>query len=92
MLAGGTPEGGQAKRPKQNWQLDYARATEEGVRVAVVSEDYPESRISKDNFMNIQRVIGRLVDELPDEGVHPQAGRFVLGKGGSHYGLPRLID
>jgi hypothetical protein len=34
--AGGTPGGGQAKRPKQIGQLGYARATQEGVRVAVV--------------------------------------------------------
>jgi hypothetical protein len=31
--------------------------------VAVVCEDYPESQISKLNFTDIQRAIGRLVDE-----------------------------
>ena len=72
--AGGTPEGGQAKRPKQVGQLSYARVTQEGLRVAVVSENYPESQISKENFTDIQLVIGWLVDELPEEGVHPQTG------------------
>jgi hypothetical protein len=68
---GGTPEGGQAKRPKQRGQLGYARTTQEGVRV---SENYPESQISKENFADIQQAIGRLVDELPEEGFIPQAG------------------
>jgi len=37
--------------------------------VAVVCEDYLESQISKENFTDIQRAIGRLVDELPEEGL-----------------------
>jgi hypothetical protein len=45
--AGGTPEGGQAKRPKQREQLGYARAAQEGSREAVVCEDYPRSQITK---------------------------------------------
>jgi len=36
--------------------------------VAVVCENYPESQITKKNFTDIQRAIGRLVDELPEEG------------------------
>jgi hypothetical protein len=36
--------------------------------VAVACEDYPRSQISKDNFVDIQRAVGRLVDELPEEG------------------------
>jgi hypothetical protein len=35
--------------------------------VAVVSEDYPRGQISGDNVADIQRAIGRLVDELPEE-------------------------
>jgi hypothetical protein len=57
-LAGGTPGGGQAKRPKQTGQLSYARAAQEGIRVAIVCEDYPRSQISRDNFADIQRAIG----------------------------------
>ena len=38
-LAGGTPEGGQAKRPKQSGQLGYARAAQEGSWVTVVSPE-----------------------------------------------------
>jgi hypothetical protein len=40
--------------------------------VAVVGEDYLESQISRENFMDIQRAIGRLVDELPEEGFTPR--------------------
>ena len=65
--AGGTPKGGQAKRPKQGGQLGYARATQEGLRVVVVHENYPDSQISKENFVDIQRAIVRLADELPEE-------------------------
>ena len=71
LSAGGTPEGGQAKRPKQAGQLGYARAAREGLRVAAVSENYPESQLSKENFVDIQWAVGRLVDELPEEGFTP---------------------
>jgi hypothetical protein len=40
--------------------------------VAVVCEDYPGVQISRDNFVNIQRAIGRLVDELLEEGFTPR--------------------
>jgi hypothetical protein len=35
--------------------------------VAVVNEDYPGTQLSRDDFVNIQKAIGRLVDELPEE-------------------------
>ena len=58
--AGGTHEGGQAKRLKQAGQLGYARAAWEGLRVAAVSENCPESQLSKENFVDIQgRSAGR---------------------------------
>jgi len=53
--ARGTPVGGQAKRLKQPGQLGYARAAREGLLVAVVSENYPESQLSKENFVDIQQ-------------------------------------
>jgi hypothetical protein len=40
--------------------------------VAVVGDDYPRSSISRENFLDIQRDIGRLVDELPEEGFTPR--------------------
>jgi hypothetical protein len=40
--------------------------------VAVVSEEYPRKQISRDDFANIQRAIGRLVDKLPEEGFTPK--------------------
>jgi hypothetical protein len=42
--SGRTPEGGQAKRPKQTGQLNYARVAREGLRMAVVCEDYPKTQ------------------------------------------------
>ena len=81
--AGGTPEGGHAKRPKQVGQPSYARVAREGIRVAVVCEGYPESQLSKENFTNIQRAIGRLVDELPEEGFTPKLVDSYWAKGAS---------
>jgi hypothetical protein len=72
QMAAGTPEGGQAKTPKQFGLLGYARVAREGLRVAVVGEDYPKSQNSWENFLDIQRAIGRLVDELPEEGLIPR--------------------
>jgi hypothetical protein len=40
--------------------------------VAIVSADYPREQISRDNFADIQRAIGRFVDELPEEGFTPR--------------------
>ena len=65
---GGTPEGGgQAKRPKQVGKLSYGRVAREGLQVAVVCENYQESQICKENFLDIQQAISRLVDDLPEE-------------------------
>jgi hypothetical protein len=80
-LTGGTPGGGQAKRPKQTGQLSYARAAQEGIRLAVVCENYPRAQISRDNFVDIQRAIGRLVDELPEEGFTPRLVDTYWSKG-----------
>jgi len=67
--AGGTPErGGGTERPKQFGQLGYARVDREGLRVAVVCENYPESQISKENFTDFRWAIGRHMDELPEDG------------------------
>jgi hypothetical protein len=49
--------------------------------VAVVCEDYPDSHISKENFTAIQRAIGRLVDELPEEGLTPRLVTSYWAKG-----------
>ena len=40
--------------------------------MAAVCENCPESQISRENFTDIQRAIGRLVDELPEEGFTPR--------------------
>jgi hypothetical protein len=49
--------------------------------VAIVSEEYPRERTSRDDFANIQRVIGRLVDELPEEGFTPRLVDSYWSKG-----------
>jgi len=71
-LSGGTSEGGQAKRLKSIVQPSYAIVAWEGIRMAIVCVGYLEIKVSKENFVDIQRVIGELVDELPEEGFTPR--------------------
>jgi hypothetical protein len=71
-LSGGTPEGGQEKMLKSTGQPSCARAAQEGIRMAIVCDSYPEIKVSKENFVGIQLAIGRLVDELPEEGFTPR--------------------
>jgi hypothetical protein len=40
--------------------------------VVIVFEDYPGGQILKENFADVQRAIGRLVDGLPEEGFTPR--------------------
>jgi hypothetical protein len=49
--------------------------------VAVVGEDYPGIQISRKNFADIQRAIGQLVDELPEEGFTPRLVDSYWAKG-----------
>lgn len=70
--SGGTPDGGQAKRPKRLGQPSYVRAAQGGLRMAIICDGYPKEQVSNENFSNIQRAIGRLVDELPEEGFTPK--------------------
>jgi len=65
--AGSTPEDWQAKRTRQSGKHSYAGSAREVFRVAVVNYDYPRRQISRENFADIQREIGRLVDEIPEE-------------------------
>jgi hypothetical protein len=69
--SGSTPVGQQVKRPKQTGQPGYARVAGEGTRVAIVCEGYPGAQVSKDNFVAIQKAVGRLVDEVPEDGFTP---------------------
>jgi hypothetical protein len=80
-LSRGTPEGRRAKRPKQVGQLSYARATREGILMAIVGEDYPGIQTSRENFADVQHAIGRLVDELPEEGFNPSLVDSYWAKG-----------
>jgi hypothetical protein len=72
QVTGGTPEGGQAKKPNQTGQPIYARATREGIGMAIVCEGYPGVQISRENFVVIQRAIGGLVGGFPEEGFTPR--------------------
>jgi len=46
-----------------------------------VSEDYPRSQVSREHFVDIQRAIGRLVDELPEEWFTPRLADSYWAKG-----------
>ena len=49
--------------------------------MANVCEDYPRGQISRDNFADIQRAIGQLVDGLPEEGFTPRLVDLYWSKG-----------
>jgi hypothetical protein len=66
--------------------LVYNKVVRDGFRVSVVIENYPEKQISKENFVDIQRAVGDMLMSSLRRG-SPQAGRFLLDKRGSHYGL-----
>lgn len=68
----GTTESGQAKYLKQAGHPSYARATREGIRMAIVCDGYLEIQVSREKFVSIQRAIGGHVGELPGE-EFPQA-------------------
>jgi len=53
-LSRSTSEGGQAKRLKSIGQPSYAIAAREDIRMAVVCDSYPEIKVSKENFVDIQ--------------------------------------
>jgi hypothetical protein len=52
--------------------LSYAKAAQEGIRMAFICDGYPEVQVSKEKFTNIQRAIGGQVDGLPEEGFSPR--------------------
>jgi hypothetical protein len=49
--------------------------------VAIVCEGYLGTQVSKDNFVAIQKAVGRLVDELPEEGFTPGLADSYWAKG-----------
>jgi hypothetical protein len=49
--------------------------------MAIVCDGYPDIKISKENFVGIQRAIGGLVDELPEEGFTPRLIRTYWTRG-----------
>jgi len=66
-----TPDGGQAKRSRHIGQLIYVRAAQEGLRMAIICNGYPEVQVSKVKFVEIQWEIGGLMSGLPQEGFTP---------------------
>jgi hypothetical protein len=84
--AGSTPDGWQAKRPKQGGQLSYARATREGVRVGDVCKNYPESQISKENFVAGQSASSWMSSLKRGS---PPSCLIRTGLNGSYYSLPQ---
>ena len=55
-----------------------------------MSEDYPRSQVSREHFVDIQRAIGRLVDELPDEGFTPRLADSYWAKGVAIMDVPTV--
>jgi hypothetical protein len=53
----------------------------EGFWVSVVCADHLRSQISRENFAAIQRAIGQLTDELPEEGFIPRVVDSYWAKG-----------
>jgi len=49
--------------------------------MAIICEGYLDAQVSKDNFINIQRAVSRLVDELPEEGFTPRLVNMFWTKG-----------
>jgi hypothetical protein len=39
-------------------QLGYAKAAQEGLRMAIVCDGYPEVQVFKENFANVKRAFG----------------------------------
>jgi len=56
--SGGTPEGGQVKRPRHTGQMSYARAAQEGLGMAIACSGYLTAQVSKKDFGNTHWVIG----------------------------------
>jgi hypothetical protein len=68
-------------RSKQTGQPSYARVSREGHRIAVACDDYPKIQVTREHFVDIQRAIGRLVYELPEEGFTPSLADSYWSKG-----------
>jgi hypothetical protein len=49
--------------------------------MAIICDGYPKVQVSNDNFINIQRAIGGLVDGLPEEGFTPRLFDTYWAKG-----------
>ena len=59
-------------------QLSYAKAAQEGLRMAIVCDGYTEVQFSKENFAKVKRAFGW----SPWRGVHPQ-GQYLRGQRGA---------
>ena len=67
-----TPDSWQVKRPKKSTQVSNVKAAQEGLRMTIICNGYPDVQVSKENFINIQQAIGGLVGVLPEEGFIPK--------------------
>jgi len=69
------------KRPRQTGQLSSTRAVREGLQMVIICDTYPETQVYKEKFVSIQRVIGGLEEQLPEEGSPPSSLIFIVLKG-----------
>jgi len=70
-LSRSTPQSKQVNKSRQTGQLRYARAAREGLQVVINCDGYPQTQVSKEKLVSIQRIIGRLEEELSEEGSPP---------------------
>jgi hypothetical protein len=81
LVLSSTPADRQAKRPRSSGQPSYARATHEGLRTAIICDGYPKTQVTKDDFGQIQQVIGGLAYGLPEEEFTPKLVDTFWAKG-----------
>lgn len=55
--SGGPPDSGKAKTTRLTGQQSYAKAAQEGLRMAIVC-GYAEAQVSMENFANVKRAFG----------------------------------
>jgi hypothetical protein len=59
--------------------MSYTKAAQEGLRMAILCDSYPQVQVSKENFVNIQWAIDGPVDGLPEEGCSPTSSLIPAG-------------
>lgn len=83
ISCGNRPEGGQVKKLKKIRQICFANVIHEGLKMAI---------FALENFTNIRRETGRLVDELPEKRFIPNSSIPPRPKGLPLRRVPELAE